>query len=167
MRAPLVADTLMTFGSSALRLLALSLLIAGGSAHAKREEPARLALAADATADHLQQQRDQIEQALKDTQDYAELRASDRQKLRDTMDQMARQLETAGSLAALADADRSAVLSQQDQVNSVLETGRNDSRVVCTREKEMGSNFRRSVCLTVAQRRRTAEQAQMMTRPQS
>jgi len=152
---------------SKLRLLTLAFLVISGTAQAKREEPARLDLPANATATQLAEQRGQIEIALKDADAYAEMRASDRKQVRDSLDGMAGRIEAAGSLAELADADRKALLAQQDDVNDILETARNDSRMICTREKEMGSNFRRSVCMTVAQRRRAADHARTLTQPQS
>lgn len=157
----------MALGNSRLHLLAFALVAFSCTAQAKRDEPARLELAADATTASLAEQREAIEGAIKDSEDYVELRASDRKQVRDAMDQMATQLEAAGSLSALADANRAALLAQQEEVNQILETAHGDSRMVCTREKEMGSNFRRSVCLTVGQRRRQADSAQQMTRPGS
>lgn len=157
----------MALGNSQLRLLALALALFSCTAQAKRDEPARLELAADATTASLAEQRALIEGAIKDADDYAELRAADRKQMREALDGMAGQLETAGTLAALSDADRSALLAQQDEVNGILETAHGDSRLVCKREKEIGSNFRRNVCMTVAQRRRMSEQAQQMGQPQS
>jgi hypothetical protein len=157
----------MALRNPKLRLLALALVAFSFTAQAKRDEAARLELSADATTATLAEQRASIEGAIKDTEDYVELRASDRKQVRDAMDQMATQLETAGTLAALSDTDRKALLAQQDEVNAILKTAHGDSRLVCTREKEMGSNFRRSVCLTVAQRRRQADSAQQMNRPGS
>lgn len=157
----------MTLGTAPLRLLAFALLVFVGSAEAKRNEPARLELAADATTESVAVQRAGIESAIKDSEDYAELRASDRKLVRAALDQIAGQLETAGSLAALSETDRTALLAQQDEINGILTTAHGDSRMVCKREKEMGSNFRRTVCMSVAQRRRMSESAQMMGRPQS
>ena len=157
----------MALGFPNLRLLALALVVISGSAQAKRDEPARLELAADATTASLAEQRAAIEGAIKDADDYAELRAADRKQVRDALDRMAGQLETAGSLAALSEAERSALLAQQDEVNGILSTAHGDSRMVCKREKEIGSNFRRNVCMTVAQRRRMSEQAQQFSPPQS
>lgn len=157
----------MALGKPTLRLLAFAVLAFSFTAQAKRDEPARLELAADATTTSLAEQRVLIEGAIKDADDYAELRAADRKQVREALDRMAGQLETAGSLAALSDADRGALLAQQDEVNGILETAHGDSRMVCKREKEIGSNFRRNVCMTVAQRRRMSEQAQQMGQPQS
>lgn len=148
-------------------LLALALAVLSCTVQAKREEAARLDLPANATPSHLAEQREQIEVAIKDADSYGELRASDRKQMRASLDRIAGQIEAAGSLAALADSDRKTLLDQQDEVNSVLDTAYVDSRVVCKREKEIGSNFRRSVCMSVAQRRRMSEQAQQFGAPQS
>ncbi len=157
----------MALGNSKLRLLALALVVFSCTAQAKRDEPARLELAADATTASLAEQRALIEGAIKNEDNYAELRASDRKQVREALDAMAGQLESAGSLASLADADRKALLAQQDEVNGILSTAHGESRLVCKREKEIGSNFRRNVCMTVAQRRRMSEQAQQFSPPQS
>lgn len=157
----------MTLGKPSLRLLAFAVLAFSFTAQAKRDEPARLELAADATTASLSEQRAGIEGAIKDSEDYVELRSSDRKQVSDALDRMAAQLETAGSLAALTESERKAVLEQQEEINGILKTAHGDSRMVCTREKEMGSNFRRSVCLTVAQRRRQADGARQTTRPES
>lgn len=150
-----------------IRLLALALVVLSCTAQAKRDQAARLDLPANATATHVAEQREQIEVAIKDTESYGELRASDRQQMRESLERIAGQIEAAGSLGALAENDRKTLLVQQNEVNSVLETAYGDSRMVCKREKEIGSSFRRSVCMTVAQRRRVSEQAQQMGRPQS
>ena len=157
----------MTLRLPRLRLLALAALLCAGAAQAKRDDAARLDLPADATPSQLAQQREQIEGAIKDTEAYAELRAADRQQVRESLDRMAGQIEAAGSLAALSEADRAALMAQQEEVNALLETAHGDSRMICKREKEIGSNFRRSVCMTVAQRRRMSEQAQQFSPPQS
>jgi hypothetical protein len=157
----------MSLGNAKLRLLALALVAFSCTVQAKRDEPARLELAADATTASLSEQRALIEGAIKDADDYAELRAADRKQVRDALDRMAGQLETAGSLASLSQTDRADLLARQDEVNGILETAHGDSRMVCKREKEIGSNFRRNVCMTVAQRRRMSESAQSMGQPQS
>ena len=163
MRVPYEPDPSMALARFSPRLLALALALTAfhGTAQAKRDEPVSLALPADATSIQLAEQRKQIEGALQDPDDYAELRASDRTQVRDSLDQMAGQLEAAGSLAALSDADRAALLSRQEEVNAILATAYDDSRTTCIREQQMGSNFRRSVCKTVAERRRLMEQSKM------
>lgn len=152
----------MPLGPPKHYLFALALAAFSCAANAKREEPAHLNLPADATAVQLAAQREQIERAIKNTEQYAELRASDGKRVRDLLDGMASQLEAAGSLAALPEADRRALLEEQDSINAVLGTAYGDSRLVCKREKEIGSNFRRTVCMTVAQRRKMSDDAQMM-----
>lgn len=167
MRVPLDPDVAMPLRHSRLRLLALAIVVISGTAQAKRDEPARLDLPANATTAQFAEQRGQIEAAIKDAEAYAELRASDRRQVRESLDRMNGQIEVSGSLAALSDADRKALLAQQEDLNAVLKTAHGDSRMVCKREKEIGSNFRRTVCMTVAQRRRMSEQAQIMGLPQS
>lgn len=162
-----VPDVIMPLRHNCIRLLAVALVLLSSAAQAKREDAARLDLPANATLTHLAQQREQIEVAIKDADAYGELRASDRKQMRASLDSIAGQIEAAGSLGELAEGDRKALMAQQDAVNSVLETAYGDSRIVCKREKEIGSNFRRSVCMSVAQRRRMSGQAQQFSQPQS
>lgn len=147
-----------------VRLLVLALCLGASLAHAKVAPETRLDLSATATASEFEAQRARIITAIADPDDYAELRAADRKDVKDGLGRIGEQLSTADSLAQLPDDQRAAVLAQQDEINETLATARADSRMVCAREQAIGSNFRRSVCLTAAQRRRDAEAARGIPR---
>lgn len=152
----------MTPRSRLACVLLLALPLGTGLAQAKAAPEVLLDLQAAPTAEAFEARREQITLAIADKEAFAELRAADRKVVLDTLGHIGTKLEASGSVAALDDGERSALLQRQAELNSILETARKDSRLVCTREKTMGSNFRRSVCMTVAQRRRNSEQAQGM-----
>lgn len=155
----------MPVATRSLRLIALALLLGTGLVHAKSKTPeARLELAPTATAQEFAAQRESIESAIADKEAYAELRAEDRRMVVTSLDQIAARLAASESVQALPADQQTALAAEQAEVNQILERAHADSRLVCTREKEMGSNFRRNVCLTVAQRRRNADQARGMVR---
>lgn len=152
----------MAFALPSLRLLACGLLLCTGMAQAKRSEPVRIELAPDATPAQLEEQRKQLEAAISGTDDYAEMRATDRTHVDEALERMSGQLDAAGTLASLPAADRVALLDELEQVNDILATAHDESRKVCKREPEIGSNRLRSVCMTAAQRRRQSEDARRL-----
>lgn len=156
----------MTPRSSLILIGALACLLAALPANAKRDETVQLTLGPATTASEFAAQRKQIETAIKHPEDYVEMRAEDRKTVSDALERIGGQLETAGSVAALDEQARTALLSEQDGLNKLLEQAHHDSRLVCVREKVIGSSMRRNVCLTVAQRRRTADEARGMLRPE-
>ncbi|MFY2764222.1 hypothetical protein [Arenimonas sp. MALMAid1274] len=141
------------------RLLAASLCLLAGFAHAKIAPELRLELSDDATAAEFEARSAEILKALGDTQDYSELREHDRRRVKEALGRIGTDLSTVESLAQLPEAQRTAIRSEQDAINATLATARADSRMICVREQVIGSNRRRSVCLTAAQRRRDAATA--------
>lgn len=105
-------------------------------------------------------QRASIEKGLADGKTYAEISASDRTKVRDSLDRMAATLEggkTPGSL----DADRKVALyNDQERVNTILSQAATNSALVCTREVATGSHRKVTTCATVAERARRRQQDQ-------
>lgn len=91
---------------------------------------------------------------------YAEISAADRTRVREALGRIASALEGKPSLEALAEADRVAVFNDQEFINTTLTRAAEDSRLVCRREKKVGSHFASNVCMTVAERRRAQESAQ-------
>jgi len=156
----------MTSRSKLASLFALAFLVVALPASAKREETVQLTLAPGTTASEFAAQRERIETAIKHPEHYAEMRAEDRKGVRDALDRIGSQLESAGSVAALEESGRAALIAEQGEVNKRLEQAHHDSRLVCTREKVIGSSMRRNVCLTVAQRRRTADEARGLVQPE-
>ena len=157
----------MALGNPKLRLLALALVAFSVTAQAKRDEPARLALAADATTEPASPSSAPASKTpsrtARTTSNCAPPTASScatrwtSWPCSSTPPAPCRRCPKPSARRCWPSRTRSTPCSGPAHA---------DSRLVCTREKEMGSNFRRSVCLTVAQRRRQADSAQQMARPQ-
>ena len=63
--------------------------------------------------------------------------------------------------ASIPAAAKTDLFSDQQIVNTVLTQAREDSRLICRREKATGSNFAVTQCLTLAQRERMKNDAQL------
>ena len=105
-------------------------------------------------------QRGAILAALADGETYAEIKTEDRRKVGVALDRIAEVLAGRPSAASLSEAEKVAVFNEQEVVNTILTRARADSRMVCTREKTVGSHRTTNVCYTVAERRRMREQTQ-------
>ena len=62
-----------------------------------------------------------------------------------------------GGHASLPDKDKIEVFNDQDLINTLLTQAREDSRLVCRRERPVGSNRPQNICITVAARRQARE----------
>lgn len=107
-----------------------------------------------------QAQRDAIMAALGDGKTYAEISAEDRQRVTGSLNRISGLLGDAQSVNQLPEATKVEVFNEQELVNGVLTQAREDSRLVCTREKKVGSHRTTTMCRTVAERRRDMEQSQ-------
>lgn len=91
--------------------------------------------------------------------DYAEISREDRSKVDSALQRMEALLAGDAGIAKLNEADKVQLFNDQELVNAVLTKARDDSRLVCRREKTVGSHRATSQCLTVAERRRLREQS--------
>ena len=107
-----------------------------------------------------QAQHQAILQALADGETYSEIPARDRQTVKSSLDRIASLLADAQSVDQLSETNRVEVFNEQERVNTLLTRAREDSRMVCTREKKVGSHRATNNCMTVGQRRRAREQSQ-------
>ena len=107
-----------------------------------------------------QAQHQAILQALADGETYSEIPARDRQTVKSSLDRIASLLADAQSVDQLSEATRVEVFNEQERVNTLLTRAREDSRMVCTREKKVGSHRATNNCMTVGLRRRAREQSQ-------
>ena len=105
-------------------------------------------------------QRQAIVQALAGGQIYSEIPERDRQTVSASLARIAALLDGAQSVDQLPEATRVEVFNEQERVNTLLTRAREDSRMVCTREKKVGSHRATNSCMTVADRRRAREQSQ-------
>lgn len=82
---------------------------------------------------------------------YAEIGSADRLQVERAL---ARISELDGASAGeLLQVDRVSIGNDQALVNTILTQAREDSRLICKRERSVGSNRLTSQCMTVAQRR--------------
>ncbi|WP_433852234.1 hypothetical protein [Stenotrophomonas nitritireducens] len=84
---------------------------------------------------------------------YSEISASDRERVIAALDRMSRAVGD-GNVETLPPERRVEVFNDQELVNSVLTKARADSRLICKREKSVGSNMATTQCFTVAERER-------------
>ena len=98
---------------------------------------------------------------------YREITREDRALVTSTLDRMGTRIEEAGGVDRLAPQAMVDVFNDQEKVNAVLTRAREDSRMVCKRERKTGSNFTSNSCMTVAQRRRHSEASRDYLRRQS
>ena len=105
-------------------------------------------------------QRSVILAALQDGETYAEIKAEDGRQVRSSLDRIAELLAGRPTVESLSEADKVKVFNEQEVVNTILTRARADSRMVCTRERRVGSHRTTSVCYTVAERRRMHDQTQ-------
>lgn len=104
----------------------------------------------------ISEQIQKVEGALR-SETYSEISAEDRSLVRAALSRITSALEGRESAQGLSAADRTRVFNDQEVVNTILNRAKDDSRMVCRREKVVGSNFPQSICQTVAQRRKARE----------
>lgn len=102
-----------------------------------------------------------VDKAFADRDDkYKELTPDDRKKVTDALDRMNERWQKADDASGMTDSERVAMANDQEVVTSTLEHASADSRLVCERVATIGSNLPKSVCKSVAQRRREQKEAQ-------
>lgn len=129
-----------------------------------------VAVAPIASADSIQglQSREQFEalraQVSKGLASHAdkfrEISAGDQTKLTQTLDRMETRWQAAGDGGTLTSAQQVEMVNDQEVVATILDKSAADSRVVCERVAQIGSNLPKNICKTVAQRKREMIQAQ-------
>ncbi len=102
------------------------------------------------------EQRQRIVDDIRGGEVYSEIRAEDRANVLAALERIDAKLVN-GDRASLPEADKVAVFNDQELVNTVLTQAREDSRLICRRERVVGSNMPQNVCSTVAERRRARE----------
>lgn len=131
------------------------LLAAAGAAQAKMAQGKDQEVKLDVQVP-VSEQILKVESALR-TETYSEISIEDRSQVQAALDRIKSKLGDSASVASLNPVDRTQVFNDQEVVNTILTRAKDDSRMVCHREKVVGSNFQQSVCLTVAQRRQARE----------
>jgi hypothetical protein len=108
----------------------------------------------------LQQQIERIEIELNDGETYSELKQTDRSRVREALVRMRTAVEQHPDRDSMPEQVRTDVFNDQQIVNTVLTQAREDSRLICQREKATGSNRATTQCTTVAERARRKDKAQ-------
>lgn len=96
----------------------------------------------------------ELRQRIRTDEAYRELSEQDRRRTFELLGRMETRLQAAGSVEAMHVEDRMALINDQEQLNAILLTAREDSRLVCRRERSVGTRLAANSCLTVAERRR-------------
>lgn len=100
------------------------------------------------------EQREQVLADLADGETYAEINPEDREQVVAALGRMQKLLGDSASPAALHPDQRTELLNEQERVNNILTQAGKDSRMVCNRERPVGTRLPTTVCRTVAERRR-------------
>lgn len=108
----------------------------------------------------LAEQITRIELELNDGETYSEITVEQRSRVREALGRMRGIIERSGGPTALSDANRTDLFNDQQVVNTVLTQAREDSRLICKRERVVGSNMPQTQCMTVAQRERIKNTSQ-------
>ena len=108
----------------------------------------------------LAEQITKIEADLSDGETYSEITLDQRSRVREALGRMRGIVERNGSEASLSAANRSELFNDQQVVHTVLTQAREDSRLICRRERVVGSNMPQTQCMTVAQRERVKNTSQ-------
>lgn len=109
------------------------------------------------------EQRDRILADLRGGEVYSEIKLQDRDSVHSALKRIDSRLGADG-VGRLSEADKLAVFNDQELVNSILTKAKDDSRLICRRERPMGSNRPQNICITVAQRREARENGVDMMR---
>ncbi|MBS0213145.1 MAG: hypothetical protein JSR26_08220 [Proteobacteria bacterium] len=104
-------------------------------------------------------QRTQVAKEMTAGGKYGEMSAADQKKVNETLERMEQRWQSAAN-GQLTDAEQVAMVNDQEVVVTALDKGAADSRVVCERVAQIGSNLPKNVCKTVAQRKREMIEAQ-------
>jgi hypothetical protein len=107
--------------------------------------------------DQFEQQKATILQDIKDNTVYSEISHKDANIVRDALNRMSENLEGVADLSEMTVDQRAALYNDQELVNTVLTMAENDSRMVCRRRGRLGTNFKTTICETVAERRERQE----------
>ena len=106
------------------------------------------------------EQHEKIRAELADGETYTEITPRQREDVQTALRRIEATLGKAASVTELTAQERADLLNDQEVVNTILTVAREDSRLVCKREKKVGSHRATTQCFTVAERRKTREQSQ-------
>lgn len=138
------------------RALLVSPAIAGSPCAVAQEAGRTMALEVSAP---FGSQGEQIRSQLADGKTYSEISPERQADVRLALDRIEAALGQSGSPGELRAQQRADLTNDEEAVNAILSAAREDSRLVCKREKPVGSNLPTIQCSTVAQRRKARQQS--------
>ena len=115
-------------------------------------------------AEPLQTQQARVEKEFSGDGLYAEIEPEQQKRARELMRRMGGLVNPDGLAVGLAPERQAELFNLQEELTVILEQAAEDSRVVCRRERPVGSNRPVNICSTVAERRRYREGGQEMLR---
>ena len=95
---------------------------------------------------------------------YYEISDENKAKVVEALNRMEDRLVGISAISELSETDKLAVFNDQELINTLLTQAAEDSRLICKREKKLGSNMPVNTCMTVAQRREAQQKAQEQMR---
>ncbi|MBO9747618.1 MULTISPECIES: hypothetical protein [Xanthomonas] len=98
-------------------------------------------------------QAEQVRTDLADGEKYSEISQDERAKVGAALDRIEAAFQTQPDIQALQPEQLAAVRSDQEFVTRILTRAREDSRLICRRERAIGSQMSTKQCMTAAQRR--------------
>jgi hypothetical protein len=112
------------------------------------------------TPEAFAQQKSELLAKLNDGATYSEISVDDRRTVLSTLNRMEAVMQSVPAGEQLPVYRRDSLATDQERINQILSAASADSRVVCRREKTVGTHRAQSQCLTVGQRRELRERAQ-------
>ena len=139
----------------------LSLLLASPAAFARIDNTLS---EAQVTPTGFAEFRTNVETELRKGEMYSEISGKDRACVLELLESMGGRLASVTTVDELDKASRMALYNEQEELRVLLSSAESDSRVLCTREKKLGSHRTTTMCKTVAERRRDRETAENVMR---
>ncbi|MEF9421300.1 hypothetical protein [Xanthomonas citri] len=96
----------------------------------------------------------QVRADLADGEKYSEISQDERAKVGAALDRIEAAFQAQPDIQALQPEQLAAVRNDQELVTRILTKAREDSRLICRRERATGSQMSTKQCMTAAQRRR-------------
>ena len=105
------------------------------------------------------EQRAAVEAEMQPGGRFGEIGQDERRQVDEAFDRMQAVLAGKSSMDELRQDDRVALINDQELVNALLTKAKTDSRMVCKRERRVGSHRLTSTCRTAAEWKRASEQS--------
>jgi hypothetical protein len=131
------------------RWVLLGVFVAGAAVAAEESRKLRVA-----SVSEFAESRALIEQAVRESDQYRDLQEHDRRKLFEALDDMQATLAGVTSVDQLDERSKTQLFNDQELINNVLTQARDDSRMICKREKKVGTHRVTNICITAGERRR-------------